>query len=202
MSRKENTNILVVEDEMITAESIVELLEEEDFHVIGVARDAATALLLCSQADALPQVVICDIHIKGETSGIELARQLKKMHGCEIVFLTAYADSKTLESAFSIDPVMYVVKPYSDAQLLVAVQMAFHKLFRQESETLPRLELTEREREVATLVAKGLSSKQIANKLGISLETVKTHRRRMLQKNNISSFPHLIYLLNNGSGPL
>ncbi|MET0462211.1 MAG: DNA-binding response regulator [Chitinophagaceae bacterium] len=196
MSRKENTNILVVEDELITAESIVELLEEEDFNVIGVARDAATALLLCSQADALPQVVICDIHIKGDIDGIALASQLKKMHGCEIIFLTAYADAKTLQSAFATDPAMYVVKPYSDTQLLVAIQLAFHKLLRQEGDALPRLELTEREREVATLVAKGLSSKQIASKLGISLETVKTHRRRMLQKNNISSFPHLIYLLN------
>ena len=200
MNRKENTNILVVEDELITAESIVELLEEEDFRVTGVARDAATALLLCSQADPVPQIVICDIQIKGETSGVELARQLKKMHGCEIIFLTAYADGRTLESAFDTEPVMYIVKPYTDMQLLVAIQMAFHKLFRQEEEALPKLELTGREREVASLVARGFSSKQIANKLGISLETVKTHRRRMLQKNNISSFPHLIYLLNNDRG--
>lgn len=197
MNRKENTKVLLVEDELITAESIVELLEEEDYEITGVAADAATALRLCSQSDQVPQVAICDIHIKGETSGIELAKQLKKMYGCEIVFLTAYADSKTLESAFSAEPVMYVVKPYTDTQLLVAVQMAFHKLLKQSNEQLPRLELTEREREVASLIGLGFSSKQIANKLGISLETVKTHRRRMLQKNNVSSFPHLIYLLNN-----
>lgn len=200
MNRKENTGILVVEDELITAESIVELLEEEDYYLIGTARDAASALLLCSRATTVPQVVICDIHIKGETNGIELARQLKKMHGCEIVFLTAYADSKTLEAAFAAEPVMYVVKPYTDTQLLVAVQMAFHKLLRKEEHSLPKLELTEREREIAMLVARGFSSKQIANKLGITVETVKTHRRRMLQKNSISSFPHLVYLLNSVEG--
>ncbi|MBN8878980.1 MAG: response regulator transcription factor [Chitinophagaceae bacterium] len=200
MNRKENTSILVVEDELITAESIVELLEEEDYHLAGTARDAASALLLCSQAAVVPQVVICDIHIKGEVNGIELARQLKKMHGCEVVFLTAYADSKTLEAAFAAEPVMYVVKPYTDMQLLVAVQMAFHKLLRKEEQFIPRLELTEREREIALLVAKGFSSKQIANKLGITVETVKTHRRRMLQKNGISSFPHLVYLLNSSEG--
>ena len=196
MNSKENTTILVVEDELITAESIAELLEEEDYQLAGIARDAASALLLCRQAETVPQVVVCDIHIQGETDGIQLAAQLKKTHGCEIVFLTAYADSKTLEAAFTTEPVMYVVKPYTDTQLLVAVQMAFHKLIRREEQALPKLELTEREREIATLVGRGFSSKQIANQLGISIETVKTHRRRMLQKNNISSFPHLIYLLN------
>lgn len=196
MNRKENTGVLVVEDELITAESIAELLAEEDYELAGIAQDAASALLLCSQAETVPQVVVCDIHIKGETNGIELARQLKKMHGCEIVFLTAYTDTKTLEAAFTAEPVMYVVKPYTDTQLLVAVQMAFHKLLRKEEQALPKLELTEREREIATLIGRGSSSKQIAGKLGISIETVKTHRRRMLQKNNISSFPHLIYLLN------
>lgn len=197
MSRKENTTILLVEDELITAESIAELLQDEEYQLAGIAPDAATALLLCSQAETVPQLAICDIHIKGDINGIELARQLRKMHGCEIIFLTAYADTKTLESAFAAEPVMYVVKPYTDAQLLVAVQMAFHKVFRREGRLLPKLELTEREKEIAILVARGFSSKQIANKLGISIETVKTHRRRMLQKNNISSFPHLIYLLNN-----
>jgi len=199
MSRKENTTILVVEDELITAESIAELLEEEEYQLAGTAKDAAGALLLCSQGDSVPQVVICDIHIKGPINGIELACQLKKMHGCEIIFLTAYTDGKTLEAAFTAEPVMYVVKPYNDAQLLVAVQMAFHKLYSREKQSLRKLELTEREREIAILVGRGFSSKQIANKLGISIETVKTHRRRMLQKNDISSFPHLIYLLNSDS---
>ncbi|RYZ39835.1 MAG: response regulator transcription factor, partial [Sphingobacteriales bacterium] len=168
----------------------------EDYQLAGTAKDAASALQLCEGADTVPQVAICDIQIKGDINGIELARQLKRTYGCEIVFLTAYTDSKTLEAAFIAEPVMYVVKPYTDAQLLVAVQMAFHRIYKRGEQALPKLELTEREREVALLVARGSSSKQIAGKLGISIETVKTHRRRMLQKNNISSFPHLIYLLN------
>ena len=128
---------------------------------------------------------------------MELAGQLKKLYDCEIIFLTAYSDTKTLESAFETDPVMYVIKPYNDTQLLVAVQMAFHKLFKKEKSVAEKkLDLTEREKEIAQLVANGFSSKQIANRLTISIETVKTHRRRMLQKNNISSFPHLVYLMN------
>ncbi|NOT92259.1 response regulator [Ferruginibacter sp.] len=193
----ENPTVLIVEDELITAVSIEELLQEEDYNIIGIARDAVTALRLCNQAAAPPAVVICDINIKGTVQGTELAGQLKELYGCEIIFLTAYADAKTLQAAFTKDPVMYVVKPYTDVQVLVALQMAFHKIYNKEKTFVQNgLDLTEREKEIALLVAQGMSSKQVARKLTISIETVKTHRRRMLQKNNISSFPHLVYLMN------
>ena len=192
-----NTNVLVVEDELITAASIEELLQEEDYITIGIAKDAATALRLCSQTAVPPAVVICDINIKGNIKGVELAGQLKQLYGCEIIFLTAYADAKTVQAAFAKEPVMYVVKPYNDSQLLVAVQMAFHRIYQKEKTAqFVRLELTQREKEIAMLIAQGLSSKQVARKLIISIETVKTHRRRMLLKNNISSFPQLVYLMN------
>lgn len=193
----ENPTVLIIEDELITAASIEELLLEEDYNIIGIARDAVTALRLCNQAAAPPTVIICDINIKGMVQGTELAGQLKELYNCEVIFLTAYSDAKTLQAAFTKDPVMYVVKPYTDVQLLVALQMAFHKIYNKAKTTAhTRLELTEREKEIALLVAQGMSSKQVARKLIISIETVKTHRRRMLQKNSISSFPHLVYLMN------
>lgn len=192
---------MIVEDELVTATSITELLEEEEYQVAGVAKDAATALRLCNQQPSAPAIVICDINIQGDLNGIELARQLKELYHCEVIFLTAYADTKTLQAAFQTEPVMYVVKPYTDTQLLVAVQMAFHRLFQgqQAPAGKPVLELTDREREIALLIAQGLTSKQIARKLFIAVETVKTHRRRMLARNNVNSFPQLIYLLNGGT---
>lgn len=193
---KKNACVLIVEDELITAESIAELLAQEGYKIAGTAKDAAKALDICALAEDTPQVVICDINIKGEIKGISLARQLKELFGCEIIFLTAYSDTKTLKEAFEAEPVMYVVKPYSDTQLLVAVQMAFHKVFKKENiDRGSKLVLTEREREIAQLVADGLASKQIAQKLHISVETVKTHRKRMLQKNSIYNFPQLVYLM-------
>ena len=196
---KNYPTILIVEDEMITATSIAELLTQEDYTIIGAARDAARALLLCSQAKITPAVVICDINILGPINGIELVIQLKELYNCEIVFLTAYADNKTLLKAFTIEPVMYVVKPYNDVQLLVAVQMAFHKVFSKQKLLINKLILTDRELEIAHLIASGMSSKLICRKLNIGYETVKTHRKRMLSKNNISNFPQLIYLLTNNN---
>lgn len=193
----ENPTVLIVEDELITAVSIEELLQEEDYTIVGIARDAVTALRLCNQAAAPPAVIICDINIKGIVQGTELAGQLKELYDCEVIFLTAYSDAKTLQTAFTKEPVMYLVKPYTDIQLLVALQMAFHKIYTKEKKTTTfQLDLTAREKEIALLVAQGMSSKQVARKLIISIETVKTHRRRMLQKNNINSFPHLVYLMN------
>lgn len=187
---------MIIEDELITASSIQELLEGEDYAVIGVAADAARAMQLCATSPHAPALAICDVNIKGSVNGIALAEELKNRYQCEIIFLTAYADAPTLDSAFQLEPVMYVVKPYSDKQLLAAVQMAFHRYFRrQQTDTTTTLQLTPREAEIARLVAQGLSSKQIAQRLFISEETVKTHRRRMLQKNDVSSFTQLVYLL-------
>jgi DNA-binding NarL/FixJ family response regulator len=192
----ENASILIVEDELITATAIEELLLEEEYQILGIAADGETAIQLCRQTIDGPALILCDINIKGSIDGITLAGKLKQQYQCEVVFLTAYTDSKTLEAAFAQEPVMYVVKPFSDRQLLAAVQMAFHKIFQKEKSTPSfKLTLTTREKQIATLVAQGLSSKQIAQQLSISEETVKTHRRRMMQKNDISSFSQLTYLL-------
>lgn len=188
------SSILVIEDEMITATSIVELLEEEDYEVIGIARDAQKALLMCNQAAPPPSIVICDINIMGSINGIELAAQLKELYHCEIIFLTAYSDQISLKGAFELEPVMYVVKPFTDAQLLVALQLGFHKILMKSTfNKVSTLLLTDREKEIANLVAQGLSSKQIGRKLNIGIETVKTHRRNMLTKNSIKNFPQLIF---------
>lgn len=191
-----NATILIVEDELITAESIAELLTQEDYDIAGISPTAAGALDLCEAKR--PDVVICDINIKGGINGLELAKQLKRLYQCEVIFLTAYTDATTIQAAAAAGPVMYIVKPFSDAQLLAAVQMAFHKLFykfKMEPPVGAKVQLSDREMEVVQLVAEGLSSKQIAKRLFISEETVKTHRRRMLHRNNIANFPQLIYQL-------
>lgn len=195
---KNDAKVLIVEDELITAENISEVLEAEEYEVTGIAKDAAAALRICSKDDYVPQVALCDINIKGNENGISLAHDLKQLYGCEIIFITAHSDTRTLQAAFAAEPVMYLVKPFSNTQLLVAVQMAFHKIYEKQknSSRSETLLLTTREREIAKMVAAGYSSKQISHKLTISVETVKTHRRKMLQKNNVNSFPHLIYLMN------
>lgn len=194
-----NPHVFIVEDELITAMAIEELLTDEDYKVIGIAKDAVSAIRLCSQSSTPPSIILCDINIKGNIQGIELAAILKEKYKCEIIFLTGQTDAQTLKEAFKNDPVMYVVKPYTDKQLLVAIQMAFHKVFSTKNEVQYDVQLTEREREITQLVAEGMSSKQVAGQLVISVETVKTHRRHILQKNKLNNFSQLIYLMNKAS---
>ncbi len=191
-----NNAILIVEDELITANGIADLLTDEGFPIAGMAVDAQAALSFFDTGKEYPGIAICDINIQGDVDGITLAKQLKE-HNCEVVFLTAYSDNTTLYKAFGTDPVMYIVKPFTDKQLLTAVHMAFHRLMKKQDkgETKTELLLTKREKEIAALVMRGFTSKQIAAQLFISLETVKTHRKSMLQKNNIHNFSQLIHLL-------
>jgi FixJ family two-component response regulator len=92
---------------------------------------------------------------------------------------------------------MYITKPFSETQLLVAIRMAIFQLMQQRTgkPNGSTLSLTERERDIIALIQNGFSSKQIAHRLNISVETVKTHRKRMLQKNNLNSISQLVYFL-------
>lgn len=191
-----HNTILIVEDEFITATSIQELLTEENYSVVGIANTASKALLLCNKAIKPPSLVICDINIQGPIKGIELANQLAELYNCEIIFLTAYYDAKTLNNAFKLKPAMYIVKPYTDTQLLVAVQLAFHKVFENiELKPSSKILLSPREKEIVHLIAKGLTSKEIGRTLTISTETVKTHRKKILEKNDIHNFSELIFMM-------
>lgn len=192
-----NNHILIAEDELITGTQLAELLSDEGYSVIGPARSAGEAIALCEKNSPWPDVAICDIQLAGNIKGTELAQTLKERFATEIIFLTAYADPKTLDTAFGTSPVMYLVKPYTPLQLLVAVQMAFYKAFeRKKLRTESALQLTTRETEIISLIAKGMTTRQIAQKTGLSTETIKTHRKNILRKNGISSIPQLIYLMN------
>lgn len=192
-----NHQILVVEDDLIAAAHIMELLEEEGYELLGPAVDSSAALALCEKNNQWPDLILCDIHLRDGMKGVDLARELQQRFSCAVIFLTAYSDQRTLKAAMAANPRMYLVKPYTDAQLRVAVQMAFFQDDQHaKMNSSSVLQLTSREKEILQWIARGLSTRQIAQKIGVSAETIKTHRRNVLRKNNISSIPQLIYLMN------
>lgn len=192
-----NNCILIVEDDQIAASSLAELLKEEGYFIIGPVKAAADAIAACEKNSYWPDIALCDIRLANNEKGTELAQLLVQRYACEIIFLTAYADQSTLQEAFKANPVMYVVKPYNNLQLLAAVHMAFHKIFTQKKiRSNEILQLTAREREIIQLIAKGLTTRQIAQKTGLSTETVKTHRKNALRRNSVSSIPQLVFLMN------
>jgi len=124
--------ILVVEDEWVVSEEIKVILEKNNFEVIGQAADAQTALEIAGETK--PDIALLDINIKGDKDGIELAGLLRKSSDPGIIFLTAYDDPKYLDRAKSVNPQAYIVKPFREKNIVIAIELAFHNLSKSSSE--------------------------------------------------------------------
>ena len=114
-------NILIVEDEFIIAEELSFMLKNADYNVCGIADSVEEALQLIDRH--LPDLVLLDIRLKGRLTGIDLARRLGEMN-ISFVYLSANIDSKTLEEAKETKPYGFIVKPFREKDLLVAIEIA------------------------------------------------------------------------------
>lgn len=103
--------ILIVEDEGIVAFNLQQRLQQMGYQVTGLAESGNEGLSLVSSQR--PDLVLMDIHIKGEMDGIELARMLTRDHALPIIYLTAYSEDTTLERARQTQPYGYLIKPFS-----------------------------------------------------------------------------------------
>ncbi len=114
-------SILVVENEPLIADDVSETLERYGYNVVGVADEAPEALELIRSES--PDIALLDINIEGDVDGIELASQLK----IPFVFFTSYYDQKTLDRAKRTNPAGYIVKPFSENDLIANIEMALHR---------------------------------------------------------------------------
>lgn len=117
--------ILVVEDEGIVAFNLQQRLQQFGYHVIGPTESDADSLALVARER--PDLVLMDIHIKGELDGIELASLLGRDFQLPVVYLTAYSEDATLERARRTRPYGYLIKPFSERELHATVQMALER---------------------------------------------------------------------------
>lgn len=182
--------ILIVEDEPLIAEDIAETLQNIGYHVAGIAYSSDKALDLL--AIRQPDLALLDINIKGPQNGIDLGRIIHEKYKIPFLFLTSYGDRRTIDEAKKTMPYGYVLKPFSEAELLGALEIALYR-FAHESKPgqPPNLEvvnkhacepLSPREYEVLCDLCTGLNNKQIAEKLFVSENTIKTHVRQILAK--------------------
>ncbi len=117
--------ILVVEDEGILAIELTEKLEKLGYSVIAVASFGEEAIELAYKHK--PDLILMDIVLKGEIDGIEAARKIQSTLNIPIIYLTAYASDDIVKRAKLTEPFGYLVKPYSDRDLEISVEMALHK---------------------------------------------------------------------------
>jgi two-component system cell cycle sensor histidine kinase/response regulator CckA len=120
-----NTSIMVVEDEILIAQDIRRILTGFGYDVLPLVATGSDAL---SAAEARsPDLVLMDIKLKGPMDGIETAARLQEKHRTAIVYLTSHSDETTLARAKQTNPFGYILKPFTDRELRMCIEVALSK---------------------------------------------------------------------------
>ena len=185
----------VVEDDDSVRTAVVRLLRTAGFQAQPYASAAEFLLVPGENAGGC---MVLDVGLPG-MSGIELHAALAKRRDCSVVFLTGRGDVQMSVRAMKDGAVDFLDKPVKRELLLDAVTRAVERdVANRErrgraTELRARYEqLTERERQVFRLVAEGRLNKQIADVVGASLRTVKSHRARVMEKMQATTAADLV----------
>jgi DNA-binding NarL/FixJ family response regulator len=191
------TDVLIVDDQQLVRDGLRMLLSAaEGLTVVGEAADGVEAI---AKTDALrPDIVLMDVHMP-RMGGIDATRHLisRAIHRPRVLVLTTFSQSEVVYDALVAGASGFLLKDMPSAQLIGGI----HAISRGEELLAPELtrrlieqfvgtrseppglpRLTERERDVLLLVATGLSNAEIGQRLYVSIETVKTHVSRVLDK--------------------
>lgn len=117
--------VFIVEDEAVIAEELRIRLRRMGLEVVGSVCSAEEAIE--SVAQTAPDLVLMDIQLEGAMDGIEGAATIRERYGVPAVFLSAYSDDATIERAKRTDPFGYVLKPFNERDLRIAIEIALHK---------------------------------------------------------------------------
>jgi len=189
------TRIMIVDDhEMVRLGMRAALEAEPDLTVIGEASNGAEALAKMPVLD--PQVILMDVRME-KMNGIEACREIKSRNpDVHILMITSYTDDDAVISSILAGASGYLLKHVSRADLLHSIRLVAlgHSLIDSNTAKhamerltqVPGSELTEREREVLALVARGYTNKQIADTLFVSEKTARNHVSHILDKLGLS----------------
>ncbi|WP_305144270.1 response regulator [Streptomyces agglomeratus] len=196
---KNGIRVLLVDDHQVVRRGLRTFLEvQDDIEVVGEAGDGAEGV---ARAEELrPDVVLMDIKMPG-TDGIDALRKLRDLDNpAKVLIVTSFTEQRTVVPALRAGASGYVYKDVDPDALAGAIRSvhAGHVLLQPEvaGALLSQEEgnggtgggstLTEREREVLTLIADGRSNREIARALVLSEKTVKTHVSNILMKLDLS----------------
>ena len=119
------SSVMVVEDEGIVAKDIQHRLEGCGYSVPALASSAGEAIRMAEFSR--PDIVLMDVVLQGDRDGIDAAEQIRERFDIPVVFLSAYADEKTLRRAKRSEPYGYLVKPFNEVELRTTIEIALFK---------------------------------------------------------------------------
>ncbi|NQX62978.1 response regulator transcription factor [Paenibacillus qinlingensis] len=202
--------ILVVDDHAVVRSGLMMLLHgKHNMEVIGEAADGEEGI---GAAQLLkPDVVLMDLNMPAGMDGLTATAELRRlMPDLAILILTMHDDDEYLFRAIHVGASGYILKSAPHEELLTAIRSvaagnaylyptATKRLMNEYIEQLKQGEnvdtfgsLSEREREVLALIAKGFSNKEIAEQLIISVKTVESHKSNVMEKLGLKTRPELV----------
>ena len=202
-----SVRIILAEDHRITREGLVNLLRERaDMEVVGEAENGRDAVRLARELS--PDLVIMDVTMP-DLNGIDATRIITSGgNSTKVIALSMYSDKQFVQGMIQAGASGYLLKDCAFEELVnairavvggntylspgiagIVVQDYLNKLTHDRSSADKAL--TTREREVLQLIAEGKSTKEIATRLSVSVKTVETHRRQIMEKLGIYSIAEL-----------
>lgn len=117
--------ILIVEDEILVAQSLNQILVRLGYEVVGITTSGEDAIKYSHQFN--PDLILMDILLNGELDGIQTAQEIHSYIKIPIIYLTALSDQETLQRAKVSDPFGYLVKPFNERELHAAIEMGLYR---------------------------------------------------------------------------
>lgn len=203
------TSIFIADDHPVLRSGIRSLLNDvPEFSVVGEAENGAEALETISRLK--PEVIIMDITMPG-LNGIEATKRItEESPDSRVIILSMHKDVFHAIDAFRAGALAYVLKDSDPGELLEAVKRVgqgqkyaspavtqellsdFVDIIKKDQTQDPFESLSSREREIVKLIADGSTSKEIAERLFISVSTVKSHRNHIMKKLKVNDMASLI----------
>jgi FixJ family two-component response regulator len=194
--KEEQPVVFVIDDDPSMRDSLQDLLQS-----VGLEARVfkSTQEFLRAERPDAPSCLVLDVRLPGQ-SGLDFQRTLAESAiELPIVFISGHGDIPMSVRAMKAGAVEFLVKPFRDQDLLDAIQGGIERdrSRRGDAALVGQLRerfasLTEREREIMALVVTGRQNKQIADELGVSEVTVKTHRGQIVRKMQAKSLPELV----------
>lgn len=188
--------VVVVDDDISVRESLELLIQNEGWHA---ALFESAQEFLTQLPTVVPSCLILDINLP-DLSGLDIQQHISAQRSwTPIIFITGYGDIPTSVRAMKAGAAEFLTKPLNDEILIEAIRDAVHRsqdILKREGaqrQLQGRFDaLSKREREVMSLVVKGLMNKQVGFELRISEITVKAHRGRVMEKMQATTFVDLV----------
>lgn len=203
-------NVLIVDDHQLFAESIAHRLrEEEDIHVMELAKDETEAQEILTANPGKIDLVLLDIRMSaGETEGLDLAEHIRRhFPSIKVIMLSMHLHGAYIHRMFNAGIGGYLLKNTSLEVVLEAIHRvnqgkryfpmeimdAMDEFIMGGTDIAPRdIQLTPTEAYILELIAEGMSSKEISQKMGNKESTVEVHRRNILAKFGVKKVALLI----------